>query len=229
MEIDELKQLLHSYVQFFNHLNANKQREFIERANQFLEKTKITAVDQTNIQNLDRALIAASAIIPIFHFPKWSYLNLNEILLYPTSFNPEFQTTGSQRNILGMVGNGALRNTMLLSQEALRRGFGEHATSNTALHEFIHLIDMSDGFVDGIPEILIHQSLIKPWLQELYTSIEAIKDDKLNIRAYAATNEAEFLAVISEYFFQRPEFLKKEKPELYALLEKIYIRDENKS
>ena len=31
----------------------------------------------------------------------------------------------ADKGILGMVGNGALRNTMLLSQEALRRGFGE--------------------------------------------------------------------------------------------------------
>lgn len=55
----------------------------------------------------------------------------------------------------GMVGNRAMNRMMILSLPQLRSGFAVNATGNTALHEFVHLIDMSDGAADGIPEELL--------------------------------------------------------------------------
>jgi Mlc titration factor MtfA (ptsG expression regulator) len=48
--------------------------------------------------------IAASAVIPIFGFPEWRYQNLTNVILYPDTFDGEFQFEGGSRNILGMVG-----------------------------------------------------------------------------------------------------------------------------
>jgi Mlc titration factor MtfA (ptsG expression regulator) len=45
---------------------------------------------KTNVEDLDRVLIAASAIIPIFNFPGWQYVHLHEVLLYPDSLDHEF-------------------------------------------------------------------------------------------------------------------------------------------
>ena len=52
--------------------------------------------------------------------------------------------------------------------------------------------------------------------------IKEIIDDRSDINPYGATNEAEFFAVVSEYFFERPELLKEKHPELYELLLKIF-------
>lgn len=46
-----------------------------------------------------------------------------------------------------------------------------------------------------------------------------------NIRQYGATNEQEFFAVASEYFFERPKMLKAKHPELYQSLQKLYQQD----
>jgi Mlc titration factor MtfA (ptsG expression regulator) len=54
------------------------------------------------------------------------------------------------------------------------------------------------------------------------STIAAIRRDKSDIRDYAATNPAEFLAVVSEYFFQKPKMLKEDHPELYDMLNEIY-------
>ena len=52
--------------------------------------------------------------------------------------------------------------------------------------------------------------------------MKAINDNHSAIRKYGGTNQAEFLAVASEYFFERPDFLKKKHPELYKMLVKCF-------
>lgn len=218
----QLKDILEDQVPFYQQLNNQKQIEFKERASHFLTQVKITGV-RTKVEDLDRVLIAASAIIPIFNFPGWEYPNLNEVLLYPDSFSHEFEQEGEERHILGMVGSGAYSQVMILSQFELRQAFlNETGKNNTAIHEFVHLIDKTDGEIDGIPESLLGRQYIKPWLQLMQEKIKEIIDDKSDINPYGATDEAEFFAVASEYFFERPELLKAKHPELYELMEKIF-------
>jgi Mlc titration factor MtfA (ptsG expression regulator) len=217
-----LKNILHEQVPFYQQLNESRQAEFQERVIHFLTQIKITGVN-TVVEDVDKVLIAASAIIPIFNFPGWEYRNLNEVLLYPDSFDHEFEQQGEGRNILGMVGSGALNHVMILSQFELRQSFSnETGKNNTAIHEFVHLVDKTDGAIDGIPESLLHKQYIKPWLQLMQEKIKEIIDDRSDINPYGATDEAEFFAVVSEYFFERPELLKEKHPELYELLLKIF-------
>jgi MtfA peptidase len=218
----QLVKILEEQVPFYQQLNKNKQTEFEERAAHFLTLVKITGV-KTIVEDVDRILIAASAIIPIFNFPGWEYQNLHEVLLYPNSFDHEFEQQGKGRNILGMVGSGALNHVMILSQFELRQAFtNKTGKDNTAIHEFVHLVDKTDGEIDGIPESLLDKKYIMPWLQLMQQKIKEIMDDRSDIDPYGATNEAEFFAVVSEYFFERPAMLKEKHPELYELLVKIF-------
>src|SRR5690606_37310758 len=106
---------------------------------------------------------------------------------YPAAFNQQFDLTGSKRNVIGLVGEGAMNGMMILSQQALLNGFQHESPFNTGIHEFIHLIDKSDGSVDGIPEVLIPKSLIEPWMHEIYETTQSILNNDSNIRKYAAT------------------------------------------
>lgn len=217
-----LKNILEERVPFYQQLTQVKQTEFEERAAHFLKQVKITGV-KTVVEDIDRVLIAASAIIPIFNFAGWEYKNLHEVLLYPDSFSHEFEQQGEGRNILGMVGSGAMNHVMILSQFELRQSFSnESGKNNTAIHEFVHLLDKTDGEIDGVPEALLGRQYIKPWLQLMQQKIQEIFDDSSDINPYGATNEAEFFAVASEYFFERPDLLKEKHPELYELLLKIF-------
>ena len=219
----QLKKILEEEVPFYQQLTENKKTEFEERAAHFLTLVKITGVN-TIVHDVDRILIAASAIIPIFNFPGWEYRNLNEVLLYPDSFSHEFEQQGEGRNILGMVGTGAMNQVMILSQFELRQAFtNETGKNNTAIHEFVHLLDKSDGEIDGLPEALLDKKYIKPWLQLMQQKIQDINQDESDIDSYGATNEAEFFAVVSEYFFERPDLLKEKHPELFALLQQIFL------
>lgn len=216
------RRILADDVAFYNELDHNKRIEFEKRMMHFLGTTLITGV-RTEVEDADKVYIAASAIIPIFGFPDWEYVNLKEVLLYPDSFNHEFEQTGNDRNILGMVGYGAYNNIMILSRNELREAFqNKTSKGNTAIHEFVHLVDKTDGSVDGIPEFFINKKYIIPWLELIQKEINKIMDGRSDIDPYGATNEAEFFAVVSEYFFERPDLLEQKHPELYQLLTQLF-------
>ena len=216
------KQILSDKVLFYQNLDDEGKRNFENRVQHFLSSITITGAG-TTVEDTDRVLIGASAIIPIYAFPQWEYTNLREVILYPETFNEQFEIEGSNRSVLGMVGDGPMQRTMILSQFALREGFSNKTDkNNTAIHEFIHLLDKTDGATDGIPEILLQHQYVLPWVEMIRRNIDSILKNKSDINPYAATNQAEFFAVVSEYFFKRPDLLEFRHPDLYAMLEKMF-------
>lgn len=216
--------VLEEHVLFFKKLSASDKKIFEEKVKQFLENVVITPVNAT-ITDTDRLLIGAGAVIPVFRFPNWEYINLKEVLVYSDTFNMDFQSEGAGRDIAGLVGTGAYNGKMLLSLEALREGF-ENTTDkrNTVIHEFVHLIDKTDGETDGIPELLLDKQYVLPWLDLMHTEMTGILENKSDIDDYGLTNKAEFFAVASEYFFERPDLLEEKHPQLFAMLQRMFVR-----
>ncbi len=223
------RQLLKRYINFYNQLGDEKKIEFENRLQVFLSQVRITGV-KTIVEDLDKVLIASSAIIPIFGFPGWEYVNLHEVLLYPDSFSHELELEGPHRNTTGMVGTGAYQHVMILSQPDLRKDFlDKHSKDNTAIHEFVHLVDKTDGSIDGIPEFILSKKYILPWLNLMHREIKQIMTNRSDINPYGATNEAEFFAVAAEYFFERPDLLQSKHPELYTILATIFRQQPQKT
>jgi Mlc titration factor MtfA (ptsG expression regulator) len=216
------RKLLFENVNFYDNLKSDEKQRFEFKVHEFLINCKITGIE-TEVSEIDKVLIAASAVIPIFAFPNWQYFNLQEVLLYPDLFNEKFKTDGENRNIAGMVGTGYMEGKMILSKKALHHGFkNESDKKNTAIHEFVHLIDKADGNTDGIPSLLLEKQYTIPWIELIQKKIEEIYEGESDINPYGATNKTEFFAVISEYFFERPKLLQLKHPKLYSLLEQIF-------
>ena len=220
----EWRAFLNENVQFYRSLSDREKVHFEERILQFLNTTRVTGI-QTEVTVRDCLLLGASAIIPIFSFPKWEYHNLEEVLLYPAHF--DFEHNIGQRvtdsAILGMVGYGYMEGKMILSRKALHLGFdNEEDKRNTAIHEFVHLIDKADGKIDGILKHLTHREYVIPWIHLIDKKIEEIVENESDIAKYGSTNRAEFVAVVSEYFFERPNLLEKKHPQLYSFLEMTF-------
>lgn len=214
--------LLANQVRYYRQLDKKEQSRFASEVKSFLEQVTIEGVGIA-VEDVDKVLIAASAVIPIFYFPGWRYRNLTNVIVYPDTFDEQYQFEGDRRHIMGMVGSGALNGQMLLSRSALRAGFADNGgKSNTAIHEFVHLVDKSDGSVDGLPESLLHNSYSLPWLKVMHEEIRRIETGQSDINPYAAMNQAEFLAVVSEYFFERPDLMQEHHPELFHLLTEMF-------
>ena len=87
---DEWRALLDHHVRFYHELNSEDKQEFEERVEKILAHKKITGID-VEVTDLDRLLVASSAVIPLFRFPFFNYPRLREVQLYPSSFR--FQDT----------------------------------------------------------------------------------------------------------------------------------------
>ena len=219
---DNYKDILNDYVKFYRQLDEEGKRRFEERIEHFLSTVRITGVN-AEVEDIDRIFIGAGAVIPVFSFPDWQYINLHEVLVYPGSFNMDFDQEGTDRNIAGMVGTGALQNVMIITKWQLRQGFiNNNDAHNTAIHEFAHLIDKMDGTMDGVPEIILERKYVHQWRQMMETTIEQMKNYGSDIDMYGAANTVEFFAVVTEYFFEQPNSLKANHPGLYEMLERIY-------
>ena len=211
-------QILAEYVVFYQVLSLRDKRKFEQRCADFLQRTRIESRDDA-LSDTDQVLIAASAIIPAWGLPGWQYFNLNTVIVLPSNFNEDFVCGGPDARISGMVGTGLLNGKMVLSRTDLHFGYSNNQDKyNVGIHEFVHLMDMADGYIDGLPKLLHAEQCSEQWFDFVATKIQAIDRGETNIRRYGATNEAEFFAVASEYFFERPRMMKRRYPELFDAL-----------
>ena len=216
---------LNDKVAFYRTLSNEDKRIFEERARLFLETTSVEA-GQIEVTDEDKLLVAASAVIPVWGFPDWHYFNVQKVFLLPASFNERFECGQPDSLITGMVGTGPMAGKLALSQPALHQGFSNTKDKhNVGIHEFVHLVDMADGDCDGFPERLKKFAYSIPWFELVEQKISSIENNDSNIRDYGATNKAEFLAVASEYFFERPKMMKQKHPKLYQVLSDFYQQD----
>lgn len=215
--------ILQREVVFFRALDPEDQQRFRRELQLFLGEKRITGI-KLELDTTTRVLTAASAIIPIFGFPEWEWDQISEILIYPDRFNDEFAfESGNQRHALGMVGTGALNRMMILSQPDLLGGFrNPRDKRNVGFHEFAHLVDKSDGTIDGLPMVGLDRAAIGPWVELVRRKMKEMGRGKSDINPYGLTNEAEFFAVATEYFFERPGVMERKHPELYAMLSRVF-------
>jgi Mlc titration factor MtfA (ptsG expression regulator) len=219
------KKILEGKVLFYHNLSAEDKNRFEKDVVRFLNNVRISGVN-TEVDITDKLLVASSATIPVFGFPDWDYTFLDEVLLYPASFDSKYTINSKEESITGMVGSGSMEGKMILSKPSLHRGFDNTTDKqNVGIHEFVHLIDKEDGSIDGIPSFLNGKEYALPWLRLIQKKTADIIRGKSDINEYGATHEREFLPVACEYFFERPQLLQKNHPELYELLSKAFKQD----
>jgi Mlc titration factor MtfA (ptsG expression regulator) len=217
-----IRKILNEKIYYYNLLNNQEKSRFEKMIQVFLAEIRITGIE-TDVDDECRVLTAASAVIPVFRIPEFEYDTLTEILIYPKSFNDNYEFDGPDTSILGMVQSGSV---MILSKSDLYHGFVNYTDGrNVGIHEFAHKIDEGDGTIDGIPSLLMDKNLIVEWKQVVESESDKIRTQDSDINPYALTNPAEFFTVTSEYFFERPADMKRKHPKIYEILSKVYRQD----
>jgi Mlc titration factor MtfA (ptsG expression regulator) len=219
------EEVLQQNVVFYQALDEAGRERFRNLVKVFIDEVPVTGI-RTDVDDTKHFLVAASATIPIFGFEDWEYAGLGEILIYPGAFNEDYQTDqGLSRNTLGMIGVNHLSGVMILSKPDLISGFRNHKDKrNVGIHEFAHLVDKADGSVDGLPNRVAGDAAA-PWISWVAEELKRDPKAREEIDDYAYTNEAEYFAVLSEYFFEAPELLQQRHPEVYAMMRKMYHQD----
>jgi Mlc titration factor MtfA (ptsG expression regulator) len=210
-------------VAYYRRLDEAGRRRFEGRVLRFLRRVRVTGVE-LEINDEVRLLVAASAVIPALGFPDWDYPNLEEVLLYPDTFDEDYRVTGRGGDLVGLVGDEELSRVVILSWPDLRSGFRRSLhLPHPGFHEFAHLIDGADGAIDGVPGLSGPEA--DRWENLLAETIDAIVSGRSRMDPYAAEDFVECFAVATEYFFQRPEILATDHPRLYREMSRVFRQD----
>lgn len=82
----EWRIILKRDISFYNSLADEEKNRFEYKVQEFLLNCRIKGIE-TSVDATDKLLVASSAVIPIFEFDGWRYLNIQEVLVYPSEFN----------------------------------------------------------------------------------------------------------------------------------------------
>ncbi|NNK33365.1 MAG: hypothetical protein HKP02_09595, partial [Xanthomonadales bacterium] len=132
----------------------------------------------------------------------------------------------------GLLGESWQNGKVILAWDNVLHGARNFVDGrNVTLHEFAHQLDSETGNTNGAP-LLAGESSYRSWAAALSDEFEALQRDAHRGRRslldhYGATNPAEFFAVATETFFEKPGRMRKHHRELFDVLNAYYRIDPN--
>lgn len=179
-----------------------------------------------------RVTIAGQAALLILNRETDYYPDLVTILVYPSVFYADLVEPDEQGHIMSEYtedrsGESWDLGVVILSWEDIAEYTSTgRAGYNVVLHEFAHQLDMENGAMDGLPR-LRDRARRESWRRVFVESYErferaALANRRTLVDPYGAGDPAEFFAVVTESFFERPLALRREYAALYDELAAYY-------
>ncbi len=199
----------------------------------FLAEKKFEGCNGQEITDEVRVTIAGQACLLILNRDTNYYPDLVTILVYPTVFYADVEEHDGHvvsEFLEDRSGESWELGVVILSwEDAVEYASTGRAGYNVVLHEFAHQLDMENGEMDGMPK-LPDRERRDAWasvFNAAYDHFEraAASNRRTLIDAYGAGDPAEFFAVATESFFERPLALRREYPDLYDEMARYYRVD----
>ena len=237
----EWKQIIEARIPLFNRLSEPDQRELEGHIHVFLAEKRFEGCGGLKLTDEMKVCIAAQACLLLLHRDSDYYPGLRSILVYPsTYFVKSARQAGTgviEENHEARLGEAWHSGAVVLAWDSVLGGTSNPADGhNVVLHEFAHQLDFEDGRADGAPLLgsdtpfWRRRNRYATWAKVLSAEyeqlrIKAEKEQRSVLDSYGATNPAEFFAVITEAFFEKPAQLRQKHPELYQELKEFYRQD----
>ncbi|WP_206613432.1 zinc-dependent peptidase [Parahaliea mediterranea] len=212
---------------FYARLDESLQAELRRKIQAFLYRKRFVGCEGLEVTDEMRVLIAAEACLLILNRPSTLYRDLKWIYIYPSTFRsrqPERDEVGVVSQPSGsLLGVSWSNGRVVLAWDSVKRGCADFEDGqNVVLHEFAHQLDQEGGGADGAP-LLATRAAYGVWSRVLGREFEELQraveqGHPTLIDSYGATNPAEFFAVITELFYERPAAMQSTHPELFATL-----------
>ncbi len=177
--------------------------------------------------------IAAEACLLLLNKGGAVYPDLESVLVYPTGFlveRDQHQPDGTvARGEHSLLGESWSNGKVILSWDDVEKGAADFTDGhNVVLHEFAHQLDAESGSTNGAPPL--RRNSYKAWASIFSDNFEDLRASSLLghetvMDQYGATNPAEFFAVATETFFEKPHQLCDRHPDLYGELASYYQLD----
>jgi Mlc titration factor MtfA (ptsG expression regulator) len=217
-----------------NGLDQDEERRLRELTTLFLHEKTFSAAEGVDLTDHVRAVIAVQACLPILELDIDWYANWKTVVVVPDVFTEEY----AEPDEAGVVHEWAEEDRsglswdegpVVLSWEDIEAsGWGDGY--NVVIHEAVHRLDQTDGAINGCPAL--HPDMDPEEWRKVFSGSfadlhrrKSSRKRRSKIDSYATESDAEFFAVASEYFFEKPRVLTSEYPEVYRLLSAFYRQD----
>ena len=227
------RHILEQKVPLYRVLPAALRDQLHGRINIFLDEKHFTGCGGLEITDGIRLTIAAQACLLLLNRGTNNYPGFKTILVYPDTYvAPEVRRDGMVEILdeSERAGESWHRGPVVLSwKDVIRDTSKLRDGRNVVLHEFAHKLDEENDLSDGFPN-LRDRSQQQTWASVLSREYDALQEqvdrgEFTVLDEYGALSPAEFFAVVTETFFERPVRLKESHPELYEEFRKFYKLD----
>ena len=219
----------------FARLSCQDQVELLGHVHVFLAEKHFEGCGGLEITDEIRVTIAAQACLLLLHRETNYFPWLITILVYPSLYQGE-----EERHIEGPIwergrwtrlGHTARQlRSLVIAWDAAKNSAADSSDGrNLVLHEFAHQLDFEDYATDGAP-VLATRAEYRTWAKVMTEEFEALRAaDEAGkptlLDTYGATDPAEFFAVATEAFFERPRGLRARHPKLYSEFARYFRQD----
>ncbi len=226
----EWRRILRNNVPYFYSMPADIQLQLKQHVLVFLSEKNFFGFEGIKINDEIKVTIAAQACLLLLNRETNYYPKLKSIYVYPSAFITTHQTRNSagvlqkQKRVLSGE-SWELGKVILSWKDSKQGGIVFNDGHNVVIHEFAHQLDQETGVANGAP-------FLKSKNNQCWSQILTKEFEKLQLQAkhnqvslldhYGATNPAEFFAVASEVFFERPIDMKEQYKKLYTQLQNFY-------
>ncbi|KTG16871.1 MULTISPECIES: M90 family metallopeptidase [unclassified Guyparkeria] len=202
-------------------------------AGRFLAGRPFYAAGGMALTDAAQLRIAALAVLPVLGLGLDWLKAIRSVIVYPDAFevdHEEMDEAGVVHEVRDLrAGEAWSHGTLVLSWADIEAGLDPEVATSVVVHEIAHFIDGANGAENGFPPLHKDQDR-RRWTEDFQAAFERLNscldaDREPAIDPYAATNPAEFFAVLSEYFFRLPEELAHFDIRLYRHLAAFYGQD----
>jgi Mlc titration factor MtfA (ptsG expression regulator) len=226
--------IIRKNVPYFLRLPEEDQGELLGHVQVFLAEKTFEGCGGLELTDEIKVTVAVQACLLLLHRETDYYPDLDVILVYPRAYLGR-KTTVAPGGVVIEGGQARLgeswdRGVVVLAWDSVLAGASDLRDGhNLVLHEFAHQLDQEEGDADGAPELPC-TSMYTAWARVLSGEYERLLADIHGLRGtviddYGATNPAEFFAVVTETFFEKPAQLRARHPALYEQLKLFYKQD----
>lgn len=228
------RQILKHRMPYFRALPADLQLQLKKLIQVFVAEKQFVGCADLVVTDEMKVTIAAQACLLLLNKPAHYYPKLKQILIYPAAFvvpTQQADNAGVVREMAQVrLGESWQTGQIILSWvDTLKSAAICNDGHNLVIHEFAHQLDQLKGQATGAP-LLNSTEAYQQWSKVLSYEFEQLQKQlalgmPTLFDAYAATNPAEFFAVISEVFFERPDLFAAQHSALYQQLRSFYALD----
>ncbi len=228
------RDILEHNIPIYHRMQPDLQAQLQRLVQQFLFQKKFVGCEGLEVDDEIRVTIAGQACLLLLNRFTRVYRKLHTILVYPSAFLVP-RNHADEAGIVHparqeLLGESWVDGRVVLSWDHVQRGAGDWTDGqNVVLHEFAHQLDSESGSNNGAP-FLGHPGSYRNWSEVLSRDFNNLRHEAMFHRQsvldhYGAVSPAEFFAVATETFFEKPWQMAERHAELYEQFQQYYRVD----